>query len=498
MNSISTVVVPRSGKIEKLKVNAKKKLMFSNNVTELNVVSSLEEADIDRHNLTYMTIGANVSALLPMCFADCTSLVSVKSAGSKLKNIDSKAFYNCTSLSHVDAISKSNKTKLHNIGLSAFANSGIEEAYISLSGTSTSTQVQAFAFANCPRLTAMTNVGSNYIADYEFANCSALRSVTFPNSHSFMGSYAFYNCTNLPSAVIPSNTWAIGEGMFKGCSNLTSITFDEPGSMVDSGCLNNDMLSGTPLTSLTLPSSIKSYDCFSDFALRGLPNLKEIHFNGFDLSTLATVTKSTKKIRYEFGCIYFSESEPYYTAYSSSANKQKYNSTWKKYVKNISPDYAASIIYYCLSYRIPVLVIAGGGKTCGACMEFGRDVVATSTFFNWLRSDKNKFIVVDISMAAADGNKKSRSLINKFDSPASGTYAFPVIMAYWQKDSKTVYKRMTTGKVWKKASEFVSAMQKYCNGYTKPAEISYIIESDIAGTGCFGLYHDVKLFAKDG
>lgn len=141
MNSISTVVVPRSGKIEKLKVNAKKKLMFSNNVTELNVVSSLEEADIDRQNLTHMTIGANVSALLPMCFADCTNLVSVKSAGSKLKNIENKAFYNCTSLSHVDAISKSNTTKLNNIGLSAFANSGIEEAYISLSGTSTATQV---------------------------------------------------------------------------------------------------------------------------------------------------------------------------------------------------------------------------------------------------------------------------------------------------------------------------------------------------------------------
>ena len=48
MNSISTVVFPRSRKIEKLKVNAKKKLMFSNNITELNVVSSLEEAEIDR------------------------------------------------------------------------------------------------------------------------------------------------------------------------------------------------------------------------------------------------------------------------------------------------------------------------------------------------------------------------------------------------------------------------------------------------------------------
>ena len=80
-----------------------------------------------------------MSALLPSCFAACENLTVVHSAGQKLKNIDNRAFYNCTSLKHVDAISKSNKTKLYNIGLSAFANSGIEEAYISLSGTSTAT-----------------------------------------------------------------------------------------------------------------------------------------------------------------------------------------------------------------------------------------------------------------------------------------------------------------------------------------------------------------------
>ena len=74
--------------------------------------------------------------------------------------------------------------------------------------------MQAYAFANCPKLTAMTNIGSNYIADYEFANCSALKSVAFANSHSFMGEHAFVNCTSLENVQIPANTWAIGEGMF--------------------------------------------------------------------------------------------------------------------------------------------------------------------------------------------------------------------------------------------------------------------------------------------
>ena len=41
-----------TGKLSNIKIDAGKKLMFSNNIVELDVVSSLEEADIDRRNLT--------------------------------------------------------------------------------------------------------------------------------------------------------------------------------------------------------------------------------------------------------------------------------------------------------------------------------------------------------------------------------------------------------------------------------------------------------------
>lgn len=74
---ISSIYFPRSGKLSNIKLNAKQKLSFSNNVVELNVVSSLAEAGIDRQNLTHIKLGENVSALLPSCFADCTSLTAV-------------------------------------------------------------------------------------------------------------------------------------------------------------------------------------------------------------------------------------------------------------------------------------------------------------------------------------------------------------------------------------------------------------------------------------
>ena len=65
--------------------------------------------------------------------------MSAVHGGQKLKDIDFQAFYGCSSLKHVDVLSKTNKNKLHNIGVSAFAESGLEDVYISLSGTSVAT-----------------------------------------------------------------------------------------------------------------------------------------------------------------------------------------------------------------------------------------------------------------------------------------------------------------------------------------------------------------------
>ena len=120
-----------------------------------------------------------------------------------------------------------NTNAIYAIGESAFANTGLEDVTITLSGTSTHTYIMPYAFANCTKLRSMTNAKSNYLADYEFANCTSLTSINLPNSHSFMGERVFYNCTSLRSVVIPAKTFGIGAGMFEGCTNLTSIIFDD-------------------------------------------------------------------------------------------------------------------------------------------------------------------------------------------------------------------------------------------------------------------------------
>ena len=144
----------------------------------------------NRSALTNVTIGSNVSAIGISCFVDCKNLTDVTTY-DKLKVIDDYAFKDCTNLRHVSFLDKSNKNAVYAIGDSAFANTGLEDVTITLSGTSTNTYIMPYAFANCTKLKSMTNVRSNYLANYEFANCTSLTSINLPDSHSFMGEGVF-------------------------------------------------------------------------------------------------------------------------------------------------------------------------------------------------------------------------------------------------------------------------------------------------------------------
>lgn len=56
-----------------------------------------------------------------------------------------------------------------------------------------------------------------------FENCSALTSVTLPNSLTSIGGLAFYGCSNLICVTIPSSVTSFGYKPFDYCNSLTSI-----------------------------------------------------------------------------------------------------------------------------------------------------------------------------------------------------------------------------------------------------------------------------------
>ena len=62
------------------------------------------------------------------------------------------------------------------------------------------------------------------IGDDAFSCCSALTSVTIPDSVTSIGYAVFYGCSALTSVTIPNLVTSIGDDAFSGCSALTSVT----------------------------------------------------------------------------------------------------------------------------------------------------------------------------------------------------------------------------------------------------------------------------------
>ena len=79
------------------------------------------------------------------------------------------------------------------------------------------------------------------IEDNAFAGCTALKSVTIPNTTIHIGDYAFANCSSLESIVIPKSVTAIGSLAFEGCTALTIYCEgDEPVYTNDTGTWMDD------------------------------------------------------------------------------------------------------------------------------------------------------------------------------------------------------------------------------------------------------------------
>lgn len=106
-----------------------------------------------------------------------------------------------------------------------------------------------------------------------FIECASLKSVSMPESMTWIGDSAFAGCTGLEQVEISPNLTAIGSKSFYSCSDLTSVVVPDKvtsiGSLAFFGCLN--------LESITIPASVTTLD--STFVF-GCTNLKKIEFKG--------------------------------------------------------------------------------------------------------------------------------------------------------------------------------------------------------------------------
>ena len=127
-----------------------------------------------------------------------------------------------------------------------------------------------------------------------FESNDKIKSVTVPNSVTFIGSYSFFNCSSLTSVTLPSGIESIGDSAFAQ-SGLTSVKLPESalniGADVFSGCKS--------LTAVTLPSKLTAIgssmfcDCRSLDSISVPSTVKSIGDNAFSgCSSLSSVSLS--------------------------------------------------------------------------------------------------------------------------------------------------------------------------------------------------------------
>ena len=140
------------------------------------------------------------------------------------------------------------------------------------------------AFADCTALTSISIPDSVTLVDAQtFKGCTSLASITLPESIASIEEFAFEGCTSLDSITLPNAVKAIGTAAFQSCTALRSIKL--PNSLTTIG--QNAFFGCTALESVTIPHSVTE---IGSQAFGGCTSLKRVtipHGVAFSMNAFA-------------------------------------------------------------------------------------------------------------------------------------------------------------------------------------------------------------------
>ena len=141
-------------------------------------------------------------------------------------------------------------------------------------------EIGGSAFYNCTALTSVSIPNSvTTIGYHAFNGCTSLSAVTIPNSVTQIQVYAFYGCTSLTSITIPNSVTQIQDYAFYGCTSLSAINVDSKNAdyCSEDGVLYNKAKTelviypeGKKDSSFTVPNTVTKLELFR---LTGLSSL---------------------------------------------------------------------------------------------------------------------------------------------------------------------------------------------------------------------------------
>ena len=122
--------------------------------------------------------------------------------------------------------------------------------------------IGALAFYHCTALSSVTIPNSvTKINSFAFDSCVSLKSIVIPNSVTDMGDYTFMDCKKLTSISLSNGLTKIGTDNFRGCTSLASLAIPESVTSIGARAFQE-----SGITSITLPNSVSAIgrDAFLD------------------------------------------------------------------------------------------------------------------------------------------------------------------------------------------------------------------------------------------
>ncbi len=172
--------------------------------------------------LKNIQLGDKITKIGKYAFKDCRSLVTINLPVS-VSSIDTGAFRGCTSLEAILVDSKNRYFKsvedvLFNKNKSTLICHPAKRKDTEYTITDSVTVIADWAFANCTALTQIIIPDSvTEIGEGAFYQCTGIRSITIPDSVVKIDDIAFRSCVNLEKIIIPDSVTEFGWGVFNGC-----------------------------------------------------------------------------------------------------------------------------------------------------------------------------------------------------------------------------------------------------------------------------------------